>query len=67
MSSLFISKGCSCLFRTFSNNSEGQQLGVLKVGLDQQSVLDIPLVALDTVQQAWILGKAWDAIRLWIK
>ncbi|MBK6367510.1 MAG: hypothetical protein IPF65_09705 [Polaromonas sp.] len=47
--------------------SKGQQLGVLKVGLDQQSVLDIPLVALDTVQQAWILGKAWDAIRLWIK
>ncbi|MEI2812239.1 MAG: hypothetical protein V9E91_00035 [Burkholderiaceae bacterium] len=47
--------------------NKGQQIGVLKVALDQQSVLDIPLVALDTVQQAGILGKAWDAIRLWIK
>ena len=42
-------------------------MGVLKVGLDQQNVLDIPLIALDTVQQAGLLGKAWDAIRLWIK
>ncbi len=47
--------------------SKGQQVGVLKVGLDQQNVLDIPLIALDTVQQAGLLGKAWDAIRLWIK
>ena len=47
--------------------SKGQQVGVLKVGLDQQSVLDIPLIALDAVQQAGLLGRAWDAIRLWIK
>lgn len=47
--------------------SKGQQVGVLKVGLDQQNVLDIPLIALDTVQQAGLLGKAWDALRLWIK
>ena len=47
--------------------SKGQQVGVLKVGLDQQSVLNIPLIALDSVQQAGLLGRAWDAIRLWIK
>ncbi|HMS27489.1 MAG TPA: D-alanyl-D-alanine carboxypeptidase family protein [Burkholderiaceae bacterium] len=47
--------------------SKGQTIGVLKVSLDQQNVLDIPLTALDAVQQAGLLGKAWDAIRLWIK
>ena len=47
--------------------SKGQQVGVLKVGFDQQSVLDIPLMALDNVQQAGLLGRAWDALRLWIK
>ncbi len=47
--------------------NKGQQIGVLKVGLDQQNVLDIPLIALDTIQQAGLLGRAWDAIRLWIK
>jgi D-alanyl-D-alanine carboxypeptidase (penicillin-binding protein 5/6) len=28
---------------------------------------EFPLVALDEVQQAGVLGRAWDAIRLWIK
>jgi len=27
----------------------------------------VPLVLLDGVEQAGILGRAWDAIRLWIK
>jgi D-alanyl-D-alanine carboxypeptidase (penicillin-binding protein 5/6) len=27
----------------------------------------VPLVALEDVPQAGILGRAWDAIRLWIK
>ena len=30
-------------------------------------VVDVPLVALETVEQAGIFGRAWDAIRLWIK
>ncbi len=47
--------------------NKGQQVGVLKVSLGEQNVLDIPLIALDTVQQAGLLGRAWDAIRLWIK
>jgi serine-type D-Ala-D-Ala carboxypeptidase (penicillin-binding protein 5/6) len=47
--------------------AKGQQVGVLKVSSGDQSLLDIPLVALETVDQAGILGRAWDAIRLWIK
>ncbi|MBL0253072.1 MAG: D-alanyl-D-alanine carboxypeptidase [Polaromonas sp.] len=49
--------------------SKGRQIGVLNIGLgDQnQNVLEIPLLALETVEQAGLLGRAWDAIRLWIK
>ena len=47
--------------------SKGRQVAVLKVGLDHQNVLDIPLLALDAVPQAGLLGRAWDAARLWIK
>ena len=44
-----------------------QAVGSLKVTLGDQSVADIPLVALEPVGQAGILGRAWDAMRLWIK
>jgi serine-type D-Ala-D-Ala carboxypeptidase (penicillin-binding protein 5/6) len=47
--------------------AKGQQVGVLKVSSGDQALLDIPLVALEAVDQAGILGRAWDAIRLWIK
>ena len=47
--------------------NKGQQVGVLKVSLGEQTALEIPLHALDAVQQAGLLGRAWDAIRLWIK
>jgi serine-type D-Ala-D-Ala carboxypeptidase (penicillin-binding protein 5/6) len=46
---------------------KGQQAAVLKVSLDNQAVLDVPLVALEGVAQAGLLGRAWDAMRLWIK
>jgi D-alanyl-D-alanine carboxypeptidase (penicillin-binding protein 5/6) len=47
--------------------SKGQQLGMLKVTLAEQPLADIPLLALATVEQAGVLGRAWDALRLWIK
>lgn len=28
---------------------------------------EVPLVALETVEEAGIVGRAWDSIRLWIK
>ena len=46
----------------------GQALGVLKVSAaDGTVVAEVPLQVLDTVEEAGILGRAWDAIRLWIK
>ncbi|MEO8023906.1 D-alanyl-D-alanine carboxypeptidase family protein [Polaromonas sp.] len=48
--------------------TKGQVIGTLKVNLGGgETVIDIPLVALETVEEAGILGRAWDSIRLWIK
>ncbi len=47
--------------------SKGQPVGTLKVLAGGQVVAEQPLVALDGVAQAGILGRAWDALRLWIK
>ncbi len=47
--------------------ARGQSVGVLKVLAGDQPVAEVPLVALEAVPQAGILGRAWDAVRLWIK
>ncbi len=46
---------------------KGQKVATLKVSAGTQLVAELPLVALEDVGQAGILGRAWDAIRLWIK
>ena len=48
--------------------AKGQRVGTIKVTTASgASVVDVPLVVLDTVEQAGIFGRAWDALRLWIK
>jgi D-alanyl-D-alanine carboxypeptidase (penicillin-binding protein 5/6) len=47
--------------------TQGQAVGTLKVSLGDQVLAEVPLVALEAVEQAGIFGRAWDAIRLWIK
>jgi D-alanyl-D-alanine carboxypeptidase (penicillin-binding protein 5/6) len=47
--------------------NKGQAVGVLKVTSAEQLVAEIPLVALQTVEQAGVFGRAWDALRMWIK
>ncbi len=46
---------------------KGQTLGALKVFKGEEPLLEVPLVALDEVAQAGVFGRAWDAVRLWIK
>ena len=48
---------------------KGQSLGTLKVMLGDNPVpvAEVPLMALDSVEEAGILGRAWDSIRLWIQ
>jgi D-alanyl-D-alanine carboxypeptidase (penicillin-binding protein 5/6) len=47
--------------------SKGQAVGTLKVMRGDQPLFDVPLVVLEPVEQAGVLGRAWDAVRLWIK
>ncbi|WP_114968652.1 D-alanyl-D-alanine carboxypeptidase family protein [Rhodoferax ferrireducens] len=47
--------------------TKGQQLATLKVTSGEQTLADVPLLALEAVEQAGVLGRAWDAVRLWIK
>lgn len=47
--------------------AKGQQAAVLKVSVGDQAVLDVPLLVLEGVAQAGFMGRAWDALRLWIK
>ena len=47
--------------------AKGQQVAVLRVTAGDLAVADIPLLALDGVEQAGIFGRAWDAVRLWIR
>jgi D-alanyl-D-alanine carboxypeptidase (penicillin-binding protein 5/6) len=47
--------------------SRGQAVGALKVTLDQKPLVDVPLLVLETVEQASFVGRAWDTVRLWVK
>jgi D-alanyl-D-alanine carboxypeptidase (penicillin-binding protein 5/6) len=48
--------------------TQGQRVGTLRVTTPAGAVVaERPLVVLSAVEQAGILGRAWDAVRLWIK
>jgi D-alanyl-D-alanine carboxypeptidase (penicillin-binding protein 5/6) len=48
--------------------AKGQRVGTIKVTqAGGTPVAEAPLVVLQPVPQAGLLGRAWDAIRLWIK
>ena len=48
---------------------KGQPVGSLKIlmGDNPEPLAEVPLVALESVEEAGIMGRAWDSIRLWIK
>ncbi len=48
--------------------AKGQRVGSLKVtGSSGAVIATWPLLVLEPVEQAGLLGRAWDSIRLWIK
>jgi serine-type D-Ala-D-Ala carboxypeptidase (penicillin-binding protein 5/6) len=47
--------------------AKGQVVGSLKVLQGEKALFDVPLQVLEPVEQAGVLGRAWDAVRLWIK
>ena len=46
---------------------QGQAVATLKIKLGDQQLTEVPLVALEPVEEAGFVGRAWDAMRLWIK
>ncbi|UGQ46064.1 D-alanyl-D-alanine carboxypeptidase family protein [Massilia endophytica] len=47
--------------------AEGSNVGRLKMMVDGKPLLELPVVALEPVDQASIFGRAWDSIRLWLQ
>jgi D-alanyl-D-alanine carboxypeptidase (penicillin-binding protein 5/6) len=48
--------------------TQGQRVGTIKITTASgDPVSSVPLVVLDDIPQAGLLGRAWDAIRLWIR
>jgi D-alanyl-D-alanine carboxypeptidase (penicillin-binding protein 5/6) len=48
--------------------AKGQRVGTLKITTAAGvPVAEVPLTVLEAVEQAGILGRAWDAVRLWIR
>ncbi len=45
-----------------------QPMGTLKVSTGNDVVVaEVPLMALEAVEESGVLGRAWDSLRLWIK
>ncbi|MEG2031506.1 MAG: D-alanyl-D-alanine carboxypeptidase, partial [Janthinobacterium sp.] len=47
--------------------AQNSRVGSLKMMVDGKPLLDLPVVALETVEEASIFGRAWDSMRLWMK
>ncbi len=47
--------------------AKGQTVGTIKISSSAGPVAELPLVVLEPVEQAGLLGRAWDALRLWIQ
>ena len=47
--------------------AKGQVVGSIKVSASGALVAEVPLAVLEPVEQAGLLGRAWDSLRLWIK
>ena len=46
---------------------QGQPVATLKIKQGEQALTEVPLVALEAVEEAGFFGRAWDAVRLWVK
>ena len=49
--------------------NKGQPVGSLRITTSDGGALvaEVPLAVLEAVEEAGVLGRAWDAVRLWIK
>jgi D-alanyl-D-alanine carboxypeptidase (penicillin-binding protein 5/6) len=47
--------------------AQGQKAGIMKLTKDDKVIAELPVVALEDVPVAGVLGRGWDAIRLLFK
>ena len=47
--------------------ARGDKVGVLRVAHEGRPIGEYPVVALDSVPRAGIVGRAWDTLRLWLR
>lgn len=47
--------------------NQNSTIGTLKLMVDGAPLSELPVVALEQVNQASIFGRAWDSVRLWMK
>ncbi|HZM34585.1 MAG TPA: D-alanyl-D-alanine carboxypeptidase family protein [Burkholderiales bacterium] len=47
--------------------ASGQRVGVVRVSFEGKPYGEAPLIALEPVGEAGLLGRAWDTLRLWTK
>ena len=45
----------------------GDRVGTLKLALAGKPLMELPVVSLDTVEEAGFFGRAWDSLRLMVK
>jgi len=47
--------------------ARAQRVGLVKISLEGKPVAEFPMIALEDVPLASLLGRTWDSIRLWFK
>jgi len=47
--------------------AQNSKVGTLKMMVDGKALTELPVLALEQVNQASIFGRAWDSVRLWMK
>jgi serine-type D-Ala-D-Ala carboxypeptidase (penicillin-binding protein 5/6) len=47
--------------------AQNSKVGTLKMMADGKLITELPVLALEQVNQASIFGRAWDSMRLWVK
>jgi D-alanyl-D-alanine carboxypeptidase (penicillin-binding protein 5/6) len=45
--------------------AQGQRIGTLRVRLDDKVLVERPVLALATIEEAGLFGRLWDGVRLW--
>ena len=47
--------------------AQNSKVGIMKMMVDGKPLTELPVVALEQINEASIFGRAWDSMRLWMK